>query len=117
MRPCGRRPTGATSGSVNDGIGDIDLSGPRNASITRYASGKPDAVVVEEPAMTSRKPSRDTLRRNMLGRTKSAAASGRENACGTNWTMPLCSSHEPPRTRVVGYSILLNPLPDAPRHG
>ncbi len=65
--------------------------------------------------MISRKPSRDTLRRNVLGRTKSAAASGRENACETSGTMALCSSHEQPRTSVVGYSILLCSLPETGR--
>src|SRR5262245_57518229 len=117
MRPRGRRPTGATSGSVNDGIGDINLSGPRSASITRYASGKPDAVVVGKKEMPSPEPSRDTLRRNMLGRRLSAAASGSANACEASWAMELYSSQERPRARVVGYSILLNPLPVAPRHG
>ena len=79
-RPCGRRPTGATSGSVNDGSGNVILSGPRSASITQYGVGKPDAVVAEGPQMVSWGSRRDTLRRNMLGRKMPVAASRRGNA-------------------------------------
>src|SRR6185295_9788017 len=107
MRPRGRRPTGATSGSVKDG--DVSRSGPRNASITRYGSGKPDALVAE--GMAPPKTSRDTLRPNTLDRTMSAAASGRGSASEPSWAMRLCSAPEQPRTRVVRYSIQLNPLP------
>ena len=74
------RPTGATSGSVNDGSGNVSLSGPRSASITQYGLGKPDAVVAEGPQMVSWESRRDTLRHNMLGRKMPAAASRRENA-------------------------------------
>src|SRR5262249_36159467 len=112
MRPCGSRPTGATSGSLNDGTGKAALSGPRTASIMLTGLGKPDAVVAEPPEMASRETSRDTLRRNMRGRTMSGAVSGRENASEASWAIGLCSSRAQQGTRVVGYSILLNPLPE-----
>ena len=79
-QPCGIRPTGATSGSVNDDSGSGSLSGPRSASITQYGLGNPDAVVAERPQMVSRESRRDTLRRNMLGRKMPGAASRREIA-------------------------------------
>jgi hypothetical protein len=90
LRPCGRRPTGASSGSVNDGSGDVSLSGPTSASITQYGLGKPDAVVAEGPQMVSWESRCDTPRRDMRGRKMPAAAGRRGNGRTASCrTLPL----------------------------
>ena len=91
--------------------------------------GKADAQLF------SWKSRRDTLRSKVLGRKMPATSRGRDHAraaSGRTWLlartagaelwventpdMELCSLREKPRTSVVEYSILPDPLPETPRH-